>query len=150
MTTLRSCAARPFQRRAPRWLCAAVLAIASGGDYLPLYCLCFACTVGLLLHQWDGQEEVGRPWRMCLERCFTQGSLLHGRVSAMAVYHDLRLRRDRLAIPLPFEHRGGLLFRPEYVRLECLYGIECVHALAKFASEPVPASASGEYMSPIA
>ena len=32
--------------------------------------------VGVLMHQWDGQEEgdKGRPWQMCLDNCMCQGA----------------------------------------------------------------------------
>ena len=81
---------------------------------------------GLLLHQWDGLEahDVGKPWQMCIVNCMCQGSFIMGRVSAMAVYRDLNRRQDRVAIPLPFGNRGGLILHPSYVTSDCSYGID--------------------------
>ena len=94
--------------------------------------------VGLLLHQWDGLEAHDRqkPWEMCIVSCMCQGSFIHGRISAMAIYRGLKERPDRIAIPLPFGNRGGLVLNPEYTTLECLYGIDGATYHLDDASKP--------------
>jgi len=96
---------------------------------------------GLLVHQWDGQEEGGqghnsRPWEACLSNCRTQGRVIYGRVSSMIIYQGLRARRDRLAVPLPFGDRGGLLINPEHALLDCLYGIDGATYLLNDPAKP--------------
>lgn len=80
----------------------------------------------MLVHMWDGQENVvgPPPWQMCIERCTTQGSMIHGRLSTMIIYQGLRDRRDRTEIPLPFGDRGGIILRNSRVQIDCLYGID--------------------------
>ena len=87
----------------------------------------------MLVHMWDGQENVlgtpdrwggPTPWQMCIERCTTQGSTIHGRLSTMIIYQGLRDRRDRTEIPLPFGDRGGIILRNSRVQIDCLYGID--------------------------
>ena len=52
--------------------------------------------VGVLLHQWDGLEEWGTPWQMCITSCMCQGAFINGRISSMIVYRDLSKRPDRV------------------------------------------------------
>jgi hypothetical protein len=80
--------------------------------------------IGLLMHQWDGLEEQGRAWEMCIRNCVCQGATIDGRISAMAIYQGLRDRIDRIAVPLPFGDRGGILLNPKFATLDCLYGID--------------------------
>jgi len=47
-----------------------------------------------------------------------------GRASSMLVYRDLQKRTDRVAVPLPFGDRGGLLLSAEHAQVDCLYGID--------------------------
>ena len=96
---------------------------------------------GLLLHQFDGQEMGGqghptRPWEMCLTNCRTLGRAIHGRASAMVMWAGLRERPDRVAIPLPFGDRGGLLLNPAVAQLDCLYGIDGATYLLNSAEKP--------------
>ena len=42
-------------------------------------------------------------------------------ISGMVAYQGMRARRDRLAVPMIFEHGGGLVIHPS-TRLKCLYG----------------------------
>jgi hypothetical protein len=80
---------------------------------------------GLLLHQFDEIEVHGKPWEFCEgPGCYTQGATIPGRVSAMLIYHSLRDRSDRVAIPLPFGNRAGLIFRSDQVDVRCLYGVD--------------------------
>jgi len=57
-------------------------------------------------------------------RLRAQGATIPGRVSAMIIYAGMRERPDRVAIPIPFVDRAGLIFRPNEVELKCLYGID--------------------------
>lgn len=117
--------------------------------------------VGLLLHQWDGLEahDIGKPWQMCLFNCMCQGTFINGRVSAMAVYRDLNQRADRVAIPLPFGNRGGLILDPSYATVDCIYGIDgatyhldnpshpgCTDTLCNTYSNPFPCGFGGGYV----
>ena len=71
---------------------------------------------GLLLHQFDEIEVGGKPWSFCEgSACYTQGATIPGRVSAMLIYQQMRQRADRVAIPLPFGDRAGLILRNEEV-----------------------------------
>lgn len=80
---------------------------------------------GVLLHQFDEIEVKGKPWEACTgPRCYCQGSYIPGRFSAMIVYQGMRNRPDRLAIPLPFGDRGGLVLNPGVLEVECLYGVD--------------------------
>lgn len=80
---------------------------------------------GLLLHQFDEIEIHGRPWEFCDgPHCYTQGRRIVGRASAMLIYRGLRDRADRVAIPLPFGDRAGLIFRANEVDAKCLYGVD--------------------------
>eukprot|EP00966_Prymnesium_polylepis_P008100 186552-Prymnesium_polylepis.2 len=74
--------------------------------------------------QWDGLEEQGKPWRMCLHQCMCQGQFINGRISSMIVYKGLSERADRQAIPLPFGNRGGILLHPPHATVDCAYGID--------------------------
>ncbi|KAL1528482.1 hypothetical protein AB1Y20_009825 [Prymnesium parvum] len=80
--------------------------------------------VGVLMHQWDGQEVSATPWRMCEHNCMCQGAFINGRISTMVIYKDLNKRPDRKAVPLPFGNRGGILLHPSYATVDCLYGID--------------------------
>lgn len=80
--------------------------------------------VGVLMHMWDGQEELGKPWKMCLTNCLCQGSRINGRISSMIIYRGLHDRSDRKTIPLPFGGRGGILIHPSFAAVDCLYGID--------------------------
>ena len=42
----------------------------------------------------------------------------------LIINQGLRTRTDRVAIPLPFPDRGGVLLRGSKVSLECLFGID--------------------------
>ena len=53
-----------------------------------------------------------------------QGSFIHGRISSSIIYRGLSERADRVAVPLPFGRRGGLILRPSHARLDCFYGID--------------------------
>jgi len=64
------------------------------------------------------------PWRMCIGGCMCQGSFIHGRISSSIIYRGLSERADRVAVPLPFGRRGGLILRPSHARLDCFYGID--------------------------
>ena len=78
----------------------------------------------MLLHQFDEIEAKGRPWEACTGvRCYCQGAYIPGRLSAMIIYHGMRDRGDRIAIPLPFGDRAGLVLSPSS-ELECLYGVD--------------------------
>ena len=79
---------------------------------------------GVLLHQFDEIEVGGKPWEFCEGTCYTQGATIPGRVSGMLIYHGLKDRPDRKAIPLPFGNRAGLIFRSSEVELKCLYGVD--------------------------
>lgn len=79
---------------------------------------------GIILHQFDGLETDGAPYRMCIERCQCQGMQLHGRISSSIISAALHERRDRRAVPLPFGSRGGLLINPNAAQVSCLYGID--------------------------
>jgi len=61
---------------------------------------------------------------MCLFNCRTLGRVIYGRASSMLIYKDLNKRQDRVAVPLPFGDRGGLLLSPRRAQLDCLYGID--------------------------
>lgn len=82
--------------------------------------------VGVLIHQWDGQEDHAhhRPYKMCTENCMCQGAYIHGRISSMIIYEGLHERSDRTAVPLPFGHRGGIILDPSAAQVDCLYGID--------------------------
>ena len=86
--------------------------------------------VGVLMHQWDGQEDVfgkgdnGNPWKMCIANCMCQGSFIFGRISTMIIYAGLRDRADRRSVPLPFGDRGGILISPSLATVDCGYGID--------------------------
>ena len=80
---------------------------------------------GVLLHQFDQIEADGRPWEACSgARCYCQGAYIPGRLSAMLIYYGLRDRADRVAIPLPFGDRGGLVLSSTALELECMYGVD--------------------------
>lgn len=80
--------------------------------------------VGVIMHQWDGLEEQGYPWKMCLHNCMCQGAFINGRISAMIMYQGLSARPDRIGVPIPFAHRGGILIHPSAATLDCLYPID--------------------------
>ena len=105
--------------------------------------------VGLIMHQWDGQEVGGEgtSLRMCLTNCMTQGQALFGRLSSMIIYRGLRERADRTAVPMPFWDRGGLLFHPRYVTLDCLYGIDAATYNLNQAEHP---GCSDTFCNPVA
>lgn len=79
---------------------------------------------GVLLHQFDQLENKDKPWESCVGDCYCQGANLLGRISAMLIYHQMKERRDRTAIPLPFSDRTGYILNPRAVTLECLYGVD--------------------------
>ena len=69
----------------------------------------------MLLHQFDGLESTQRPWEACVTGCTVQGMAVPGRVSAMIIYRGMKERADRVALPLPFGNRGGVVLRPSEV-----------------------------------
>ena len=93
-------------------------------------------SAGVILHQFDGQEEKGRPWVACVEGCMTQGQTVDGRLSSTIVYRALRDRADRQAISLAFPLRGGLVLHPYYVTLDCAYADDA--ASTHQARTPLP------------
>ena len=67
--------------------------------------------VGIIFKQFDGLEvHPHQPWAACVgAECPCQGGgTCPGRVSAMIASSDLRKRRDRKEIPLPFADRAGI------------------------------------------
>ena len=92
--------------------------------------------IGLIMHQWDGEESESQPWVACMENCITQGQRLHGRLSSMIIYQALRKRKDRVAIPIPFGERGGLLISPQVATVDCIYGRDA--ATMNVNSMPLP------------
>ena len=92
--------------------------------------------VGIFLRQWDGQEENGTPWKMCLHQCRCEGLQLNGRISAMVIYQGLRNRSDRIAISLPFLDRGGIIMHPSHITVDCLYGNDIVSRSLDDPSRP--------------
>lgn len=93
--------------------------------------------VGVIMHQLDGLEVFGQPWRMCEGRfCTCQGQTIPGRLSAMIIYKGMQNRKDRKAIPLPFGDRGGFIIRPSKVELECAYGFDGGTFRLKDPSDP--------------
>jgi hypothetical protein len=78
------------------------------------------------MHMFDGQEDNrnNKPWKMCIENCLCQGQFIHGRISTMVIYKGLRERSDRIAVPLPFGDRDGILLHPAHSQVNCLYGID--------------------------
>ena len=80
---------------------------------------------GVLMHQFDTIEVKGRPWEFCTgQRCYMGGQWIPGRISSMLIYSGMRDRKDRVAIPLPFKDRGGLIFNPFEVEIQCMYGVD--------------------------
>lgn len=51
-------------------------------------------------------------------------------ISAMVAYQGMRERRDRKAVPLIFEHGGGVVVAPS-TRLKCMYGDDGATHFAK-------------------
>ena len=97
--------------------------------------------VGIIFKQFDGLEAPLRPWEACvgpLCKCWgQQGEMMPGRVSAMIAYRGLRRRADRVAIPLPYPDRTGVVLRNSEVSLECLYGIDgATNRMAKGLTDP--------------
>ena len=103
-------------------------------------CMHVRTQVGVLLHQWDGLEEWGTPWQMCITNCMCQGAFINGRISSMIVYKDLSKRPDRVGVCCIRVHTGacicmwissmivykGLSKRPDRVGMCCI----CVHTCA--------------------
>ena len=65
----------------------------------------------------------------------------------MVIYKGLQDRSDRQAVPLPFSNRGGILFNPSAVQIDCLYGIDGATYHLNYV-QPNPPGCSKSFCSP--
>ena len=83
-------------------------------------------TAGVLIHQFDKYETAGAPWKSCNFHCDNEvvGWAVTGRLSTSIMYGRMRLRGDRVAVPL-VSNDGGIVARPHGgVNISCIFGID--------------------------
>ena len=76
------------------------------------------------MHQFDDFESSFEPWAPCDRN--GQGpqckNKFEGRISCFLVFRDMRLRRDRVAVPL-ISNDGGMVIS-DGVQPKCVFGDE--------------------------
>lgn len=73
----------------------------------------------MVVHQFDNYEANGHLWKGPTAQSH-RGEII-GYVCGMVMFQAMHERRDRRAVPMIFEHGGGVVINPS-TKLRCLYG----------------------------